>query len=135
VPRDNRLHEIAGVIVDANLSWRASALTTFLLTARSDFIDTTTNGSLGALSRQVGLEARHSFRRYLIGTAAIRYTVNPYESVSINERDLTTDLGLEYYVGPNLMLFARYQHTDFQSTAPGSDYSVDIVHVGMRVRQ
>lgn len=135
VPRDSNLHEIEGVLVDANLSWRASALTTFLLTARSDFIDTMTNGSLGALSRQVGLEARHSFRRYLIGTAAIRYTVNPYESVSINERDLTTDLGLEYYVGPNLILFARYQHTDFQSTAPASDYTVDIVRVGMRVRQ
>ena len=134
-PRDSRLHEIDGAIVDANLSWRASPLTTFLLTARSDFIDTMTPGSLGALSRQAGLEARHAFRRYLIGTAAIRYTVNPYEAVTINERDLTTDLGLEYYLGRDVMLFARYQHTDFQSTAPGSDYAADIVRVGMRVRQ
>jgi len=135
VPRDGRLGEIDGVIVDANLAWRATALTTFLFTARSDFIDTTTTGSLGALSRQVGLEARHAFRLWLIGMASIRYTVNPYDAVSINERDLTSELGLDYYVGSNIILYARYQHTDFLSTAPGSDYVMDIVRVGMRVRQ
>lgn len=134
VPDGAGLAEIDGVIVDANLSWRATALTTFLLTARSDFIDTTTTGSLGALSRQVGFEARHAFRPYLVGTAGITYTVNPYESVSINERDLTTDLTLEYYLGRETILFARYRHTDFVSTAPNSDYRVDILRVGVRVR-
>jgi hypothetical protein len=135
VPRDDRLSEIAGVIVDANLAWRATALTTLLLTARSDFIDTTTTGSAGDLSRQVGLEARHSFRRYLIGFASIKYTVNPYDAVSISERDLTTELGLEYYFNRNAILFARYLHTDYQSTVAGSDYAADTIHVGLRVRQ
>jgi hypothetical protein len=135
VPRDDRLGEIAGFIVDANLAWRASALTTLLLTARSDFIDTTTTGSAGALSRQVGVEARHSFRRYLIGMAGIKYTVNPYDGVSINERDLTTELGFDYFLNRNAIIFARYQHIDFRSTVAGSDYAADIVHVGLRVRQ
>jgi hypothetical protein len=134
-PKDGRLGDIEGVIVDANLAWRASALTTFLLTARSDFYDTTTAGSPGTLSRQVGLEARHAIRRQLIGTAAIRYTVNPYEGVSLVERDLTTELGLEYYLGRDTILFARYQHIAFDSTALGSDYQADIVRVGVRVRQ
>ena len=65
-PSDGHLSEIEGVIVDANLAWRASAFTTLLLTAQSNFIDTTAIGSPGALSRQVGLEARHAFRRQLI---------------------------------------------------------------------
>ena len=134
-PRDGRLAEIEGFIVDANLAWRASALTTFLLTARSDFIDTTTTGSFGALSRQAGLEARHTFRRYLIGIAGIRYTVNPYEAVSINERELTTEAGFDYYLNRDAIIFARYQHIDFHSTVGGSTYSDDIVHVGLRVRQ
>jgi hypothetical protein len=134
-PKDGRLDDIEGIIVDANLAWRASALTTFLLTARSDFYDTTTTGSPGTLSRQVGLEARHAIRRHLIGTAAIRYTVNPYEGVSLIERDLTTELGLEYYLGRDTILYARYQHIAFDSTAPGSDYQADIVRVGVRVRQ
>jgi hypothetical protein len=134
-PRDGRLGEIEGFIVDANLAWRASALTTFLLTARSDFIDTTTTGSSGALSRQVGLEARHAFRRYLIGTAGIKYTVNPYNAVDVNERDLTTELGFDYYLSRDAIIFARYQHIEFQSTVANSNYADDIVHVGLRVRQ
>jgi hypothetical protein len=134
-PRDGRLGEIEGFIVDANLAWRASALTTFLLTARSDFIDTTTTGSSGALSRQVGLAARHAFRRYLVGTAGITYTVNPYEAVYVNERNLTTELGFDYYLSRDAIIFARYQHIEFQSTAVNSNYADDIVHVGLRVRQ
>ena len=134
-PRDGRLGEIDGIIVDANLSWRASALTTFLLTARSDFVDTTTTGSAGALSRQVGLEARHNFRRHLIGIAGIKYTVNPYDAVYVNERDLTTELGFDYYLGRDAILFGRYQHIAFHSTVAGSDYAADVVHVGLRVRQ
>jgi len=135
VPNDGRLAAIDGFIVDANLAWRASALTTFLLTARSDFLDTTTTGSFGALSRQVGLEARHTFRRYLVGIAGIKYTVNPYNEVSINERDLTTELGFDYYLNRDAIVFGRYQHIDFHSTVAGSNYSDDIVHVGLRVRQ
>jgi hypothetical protein len=134
-PRDGQLGAIDGFIIDANLAWRATALTTFLLTARSDFIDTTTTGSAGALSRQVGLEARHALRRNLIASAAIRYSLNPYDGVSIDERDLTTELGLEYYVGRDTILHARYQHVNFQSSTPGSDYEADIVRVGVRVRQ
>ena len=134
-PRDGRLGEIDGFIVDANLAWRASALTTFLLTARSDFVDTTTTGSFGALSRQVGLEARHTLRRYLIGIAGIKYTVNPYDAVSINERDLTTEAGFDYYLNRDAIIFGRYQHIDFHSTVAGSNYADDIVHVGLRMRQ
>ena len=134
-PRDGRLGEIDGFILDANVAWRASALTTFLLTARSDFLDTTTTGSFGALSRQVGLEARHTIRRHLIGVAGIRYTVNPYDAVVIEEHDLTTELGFDYYLNRDAMIFARYQHTDFYSTVVGSDYADNIVHVGLRVRQ
>ncbi|HZT47777.1 MAG TPA: outer membrane beta-barrel protein [Hyphomicrobiaceae bacterium] len=135
LPRDGRLGDIDGLIVDASLAWRASALTTFLLTIRSDFTDTTTSGSAGALSRLAGLEVRHAFRRHLVGTAGIKYTLNPYDGVSIDERDLTAELGLDYYVGRYAVLYARYQHTDFASTAPGSDYSLDIVRAGVRVRQ
>ena len=123
-PRDGRLGAIDGFIIDANLAWRATALTTFLLTARSDFIDTTTTGSAGALSRQVGLEARHALPASPDRPApACSYSLNPYDGVSIDERDLTTELGLDYYLGRDTILSRRYQHMDFQSSVPGSDYA------------
>ena len=134
-PNDARLGAVEGVIVDANLAWRATALTTFLLTASSDFFDSTLTGSPGVLARQVGLEARHAFRRHLIGTAAVRYLVSPYEGIDLTERTLTAELGFDYYFGRDIILYGRYQHVDFQSTAPGSDFEADIVRIGLRVRQ
>ena len=134
-PKDGRLDAIEGVIVDANLAWRASPLTTFRLTARSDFYDTTTTGSPGALSRLVGIEARHAFRRHLIGTAGLTYSVVPYAEVPLTERSLTAELGLDYYLHRDVILYGRYQHVAYESTAPASGYDVDILRVGVRVRQ
>ena len=113
-PDDGRLGEIEGVIVDANLAWRATAFTTFLLTAQSNFIDTTAIGSAGALSRQVGLEARHAFRRHLIGLAGVKYGVAPYESIFLNQRELTAELGLEYYLGRDTIVFGRVERIVFE---------------------
>ena len=124
--------------------WRVSALTTFLLTARSDFIDTTATGSGGALSRQVGLEARHAFRRHLIGMAGVRYTVSPYAGIDLTQRQRIGELGFDYYLGRDMILFylgrdmilfGRFQHIVFESTTPASDYTADIARIGLRVRQ
>jgi len=134
-PNDAHLSDIEGVIVDANLAWRATAFTTFLLTAQSNFIDTTAIGSPGALSRQVGLETRHAFRRQLIGLAGVRYGLAPYESIVLNQRELVAEVGLDYYLGRDTILFGRVQRISFESTTPASDYVADIVRVGFRVRQ
>ena len=134
-PDDARLGEIEGFIVDANLAWRATALTTFLLTASSDFVDTTSTGSAGGLSRQVGLEARHAFRRHLIGIAGIRYLVTPYEGIDVEERTLTGELGFDYYLGRDVIVSGRLQHIAYETNPAASDYTAEIVRIGMRVRQ
>jgi hypothetical protein len=134
-PDDARLGEIEGFIIDANLAWRATPLTTLLLTASSDFIDTTATGSGGALSHQIGLEARHAFRRHLIGVAGIKYTATPYEGIDLTERTLTSELGFDCYLSRDVILYGRYQHLDFESTVPASDYAADVVRFGVRVRQ
>ena len=108
---------------------------TFLLTASSDFVDTTMTGSLGGLSRTVGLEARHTFRRYLVGIAGVRYVVTPYESTDVVEHTLTSEVGFDYYLGRNIVIYGRYQHIAYETTAPDSNYEDDIVRFGMRVRQ
>ena len=70
---DPLLEDAEGAIIDANLAWRVTGLTSLLFTAASDISSVTrTNGSGAALERRVGLEARHAFRRHLIGSAAIQ---------------------------------------------------------------
>jgi hypothetical protein len=134
-PDDRRLREISGFLFDANLAYRYSALTSFLLTARSDVTETTLANSGGAFSNQIGLEARHAFHRYLIGNAGVSYTVQDYEGVTLQEREWRSTAGLEYFVNHAVTLFGRYQHTAFDSTDRSRNYNADEVRVGVRVRQ
>ncbi len=132
---DRRLPSISGIVVDANLGWRLSGLTSLLFTARSTIGESTLAGSGGALSQSYGVELRHAFRRYLIGTAAMRYTTLDYEGLTLKEHDLLSELGLEYFVNRNWTLFSRYQHLTYESTDISRNYNADEFRVGVRVRQ
>lgn len=132
---DSRLPEIRGIIVDSNLAWRLSGLTSVLVTARTDIGESTIAGSGGSLARTAGLELRHALRRHLIGTAGVRLTHNDYEGVTLSERELATTLGLDYYLNREVTLFARYQHIDFDSSEIARNYNADEVRLGVRVRR
>lgn len=134
-PEDSRLAEIAGIIVDANLAWRINALSSLLLTARSDIGESTSAGSGGAMSRQAGIELRHAFRRDIIATAALRYAVQSYEGIDLTERELVAALTLERYLSREIAVFARYQHTNFDTDAIGRSFEADEVRIGMRIRR
>lgn len=134
-PDDGRLADIRGMLLDANLAYRYSALTSFLFTARTDVTETTLVNSGGAFSHQLGAEARHAFRRNVIGSAGISYTAQDYEGVSLTEKEWRSTLGLEYFLSREVMLLARYQHTAFDSTDKARNYTADEIRVGMRIRQ
>ncbi len=132
-PDDRRLRSVEAFLFDANLAWRPSELTSVLLTAQSDIYDTTTELSGGVVSRRVGVEARHAFRRYLIATAGLTYTTYDYDSTPIREKELISYLGAEYYASPELVLYARYQHLDFESNELNRDFASDEFRMGVRI--
>ena len=134
-PSNGRLQEIVGFIFDANLGYRMSALTSFLLTARSDIQESSLSGSGGALARQVGIEARHAFRRNVIASAGLAYSVADFAGVSQVEKQTLANLGVEYFVNREVTLFSRYQHTNFNSTDTTRNYNADEVRVGMRIKR
>lgn len=134
-PRDSRLAPVDAFLFDANLAWRPSEITSVLLTASSDIYDTTTTGSGGVVSHSVGIEGRHALRRYLIASAGLGYTHYDYHDAPFEESAVTTFAGLEYYASPELVLFARYQHLNFDSNDVDGDYTSDEVRLGVRVRK
>ena len=134
-PDDSRLPEIAGILIDANLAWRVTALTSVLLTARTDVTESSVAGSGGGLARSAGVEVRHAFLRNLIATGALRYTHTGYEGVSLSESELVTALSAEYFLNREITLFARYQHTAFESTEVARNYNLGEVRVGLRLRR
>ncbi len=132
---DLRLPEISGVIIDANLGWRISGLTSLLLTAKTDVGELSLAGSGGALSRTAQAELRHAFQRRLIGTAALRVTRQDYEGVDLSEREVAGIIGAEYFLNREVTLFGRYQHVEFDSTEVSRNYNADEIRVGVRVRR
>lgn len=134
-PDDGRLETTSGMLLEANVGLRLSALTSLLATARTDFNDSTTAAQSGSLARQFGLEARHAFKRNLIGTAGIKYSLADYRGVDLTEHETTLSLGMEYFLNREWTLFGRYDHIIFATTAAGGDYTVDIAKVGVRWRR
>ena len=132
---DAGLSNVDGVLIDANVAWRMSELTTLRFLARSDIFDTNTTGSGGVLSRTAGIEARHAFRRYVVATAGLSYTDFDYDNIELSESELRTSLLLEYFVNRDWTLFGQWDHTNFDSNQPNGSWSADDLRIGARWRQ
>jgi hypothetical protein len=132
---DPLLPSVDGILLDANLVWRLSGLTSLLLTARTDIDETNLSGAGGALTTSVGAEVRHAFRRHIIGSAGVRYSHADYQGVDFTERELATMLGLEYILSRDVTLFGRYRHIEFDSTDAARNYNADEVRLGVRLRR
>lgn len=134
-PNDGRLKPIEGMLIDANLAWKMTGLTSVLLTARTDFGETNVARSAGAISHQGGIDLRHAFRPHLIGTTGFSYTATDYAGISISERDLRATTSLEYYLSRETVLFTRYQHTIFETTSANGSYTDDEIRFGVKLRR
>ena len=134
-PNDGRLQSLDGLLIDANATWRVTDLTSLLFTARSDVSETSTANVGGAFFRSLAVEARHSLRSYLIGSAGLSYATQDSLDGIIKESELRATLGLEYYLNREALLFGNYAHTTFDALGTASDYDADEVKVGMRLRR
>lgn len=134
-PLDQRLGQIDGMLLDANAAWRITSLTALLLRASTDVVETTSLASPGGFVRRVQAELRHAFLRPLIGTASAGFSTTKYQGILINENLTELALGLEYYLAPQAVLYARYLHTSLQTTAPTGGFDNDEIRVGLRIRQ
>ena len=134
-PLDMRLASIDGMIIDANLAWRINAFSALLLRGSTDVIEASSISSSGGFTRRAQAELRHAFLRPLIGTASAGFSATTYEGIVINENLTELALGLEYYVGPEAVVFGRYQHTALRTNAASGGYDADEIRVGLRIRR
>jgi hypothetical protein len=133
-PDSEQLEVIDGLLIDADLTSQATALTTLQFTATSEVAETTTFDSGGVMERTYGLEARHNFTRYLVGIAGLGYLTRDFVGADTSESQFTAAAGAEYYLNRWAVLFSRYQHTVFDSSQPNSSCTVEEVQAGVRLR-
>jgi len=133
-PNSPELAVIDGLLIDADLAWQINALTTLQFIATSEVAETTTAGSGGVMERTYGLEARHAFTRYLVGIAGAGYMTRDFVGANMTENEFTAAVGTEYYLNRWATLFARYEHTDFNSSQPDGSYTAEEIQAGVRLR-
>jgi len=133
-PNSPELAVIDGLLIDADLAWQINALTTLQFIATSEVAETTTAGSGGVMERTYGLEARHAFTRYLVGIVGAGYMTRDFVGANMTENQFTAAVGTEYYLNRWATLFARYEHTDFNSSQPDGSYTAEEIQAGVRLR-
>ncbi|MEM1370622.1 MAG: outer membrane beta-barrel protein [Pseudomonadota bacterium] len=129
------LSDVDGMLFDANLAWRATGLTTLLFTASTGFINSSQADAGGVFEQQIGLAARHAFRPYLIGTSGLGLTNRGFAGIGFDEREVAFNLGLEYALRREAVLFSTYERTVFRSDFINSDFENDEFRLGLRLRR
>lgn len=133
-PSDQGLATVDGLLIDANLVWRMTPLTSLLFTARSDITDSVNDFTSGVVTRTAGLEGRHVLRQYLTATAGLQLTRNRYVGSALEEKETSARLGLEYAFSRELQVFTRYEHIWLDTTAESGKWQADEIRLGMRIR-
>lgn len=129
---DPRLKDLTSPLVDASLIWAATPITAVRLNAQTTVDETTVVGSNGVLSSRASLEVAHDLRRNLTITPGINIFENDYKGVAITERGFGGSLKLDYRLTRSIAIRASYIYEQLKSSLPGSDYTTNVVLVGMR---
>ena len=155
---DPRLDKLAGLIGEASLIWTANALTTAKLSAKSSIGESTIPGVSGVLSRDIGLQVDHSFRRWLVGTVKLGFGLDSYKGASVDPSDLSSlcdcvvstpggtaadrvdkrfsaGLGLTYKLNRSVQIKGEFQQNWLRSNVVGSDYTASVFLLGIRFQR
>jgi hypothetical protein len=131
---DPRLKNLTSPLVDAALVWAATPLSTVRLAGQTTVDETTVVGSNGVIASRASLELAHNLRRNLTITPGIAVFENDYKGVPITEKGYTASLKAEYRLTRSVAVRASFLHEQLKSTVPGSDYTTNVVLVGMRLQ-
>ncbi|HWK96750.1 MAG TPA: outer membrane beta-barrel protein [Pseudolabrys sp.] len=132
---DPRLEKLSGVVGNASLIWTASSLTTVQLNAKSAVQESTVAGVSGVLSRDVGLQVDHSFRRWLIGSVKAGYGNDDYRGSSRDDNRYMAALGLTYKLSRWAQVKGEFRQDWLRSNFSGNNYNVSTFMLGVRLQQ
>ena len=133
--QDPTLPKLSGVIADGALIWRATALTTATLTASSLVSKSTIPGVSGELSRDVGVEVDHAFRRWLIGALKLGYGQDNYVGEGRLDNRYFASVGMTYKLNRDIWLRTEVREDRLNSSFSGASYWATSVLAGVRLQR
>lgn len=143
---DPRLVALRGPVIDAQLVWNATPLTTLKLRGGTSLNETTIPNASGALVRRVSGEISHALLRNVTITGTLGYQVSSYQgrnlapasafgSVGINERLFSAGVRADYNLTRTVVVRGSWQHERLKTTVPGADFTTNIFLLGLRLQR
>jgi hypothetical protein len=132
---DHALHSIKGGTLDASLTWLASALTTFKLTAVTRADESTLAGVSGAFTHELGIEVDHAFRTWLDATLKFTGDRDAYVGIPRADNRYAAALGLTYKLNRELQVKGELRREWLTSNQPGNDYRAYVALLGLRLQR
>jgi hypothetical protein len=153
---DPRLEPLKGLIGNASLIWTVNALTTAKLIGSSTIGESTIAGVAGVLTRDIGLQVDHSFRRWLIGSVKLGFGVDSYKGSDTGgtitlcdcvvstpgsnvadrvDKRFSAGLGLTYKLSRTTQIKGEFRQDWLRSNVTGNNYSASTFLLGLRFQQ
>jgi hypothetical protein len=132
---DPRLPKLAAPVVNGNLIYTATPLTTITLRTATDFSETTDVDTSGAVTHLVGLDITHALMRDLTLKASATYQNFNFIGEAVNENIYTATLGAEYSLTRSVVIRGSFTHERLQTNVPGSDYTANVFLLGLRLQR
>ena len=132
---DPSLNSIGGLMYDASLVYLMTPLTTVTATAKSSVNEVIVAGVSGNLSRDLGLQIDHAFRRWLIGTAKFGYGTDDYVGLERLDHRFFASFALVYKLTRELQLKGEVRRDWLVSSLPGVDYTANQFLLGVRMQR
>jgi hypothetical protein len=132
---DPALPDLGGLTADASLVWKATALTTFTLTAKTAADEMIVAGVSGAFRRDFGLQVDHALRRWLLATVRVGFGVDDYVGSTREDNRYAASTQLTYKMTPTVWFKGEFRRDWLRSNVDGADFQANVVLLGVRLQR
>jgi hypothetical protein len=132
--QDPNLPKVSGTLIDAALLWSATALTTARLFAVTTVYESPLAGVSAVLTRTVGVQVDHAFRRWLIGIVRFAEAHDEYIPSVRNDYRYSVSVGLTYMATRDLQFKGEFRQEWLRSNLPFSNSVASVWLFGVRLQ-
>lgn len=134
-PEDRRIAALRGTVVEAQLVWTPSVLTTLTFSAERGITTTTIDDTAGSVDTTVAIDLRHELRRYWAILAGYAYGKSEFSGLGETETERIAYIGTEYDIDRTWSLSAEYRYIDLESDGANESYNENQFRIGLRAQR
>lgn len=133
--KDDRLSDISGASIDADLKWSLERGTSLALAASTVVEGSTTPGASGSLLNTATLTLEREIRANLIANAAIGGGYRNYTDSSGHDQLFNAQLGATWWLNRYAGITGRLRYESLKSNLEGRDYDASSAFLGLKLQR